>query len=56
MVWTNLIPIYLFGDLVVNLMEIAAKYLLYYSEEDVMFLMEKMRKILYSGVNMKKHM
>ena len=57
MVRTSLIPLYLFGDLVVNLMEIAAKYfVLYYSEEDVMFLMEKMRKVLYSGVNMKKHM
>ena len=35
---TNLILLYLFGDLVVNLMEIAAKYfVLYYSKEDVMF-------------------
>ena len=49
-------PLYLFGNIVVNLMEIAAKYLLYYSKEDVMFLMEKMWKVLYSGVNMKKHM
>ena len=56
MVRTNLIPPYLFGDLVVNLMEIVVKYLLYYSKEDVMFLMEKLRKFLYSGVNMKKHM
>ena len=38
MVRTNLIPLYFFGDLVVNLMEIVVKYfVLYYSEEDVMF-------------------
>ena len=41
-IWTNLILLYLFGDLVVNLMEIVVKYLLYYSEEDIMFLMEKL--------------
>ena len=56
MVRTNLIPLYLFGDLVVNLMEIAAKYfVLYYSEEDVMFRW-RMWKILYSYVNLKEHM